>query len=162
MSIKFPASVFVFLIFIFTVVVVIVVVVIIAVVIVDIVIETYSSTFIPIAIVVGRTPLLGHPGKPLPSPIRSRTGTPPNVHIQIAVRKPLPTSDLVLDLGPDPILATLLPLSLLSPRLDVPPPTPSTLSEHALGSRPLTFPTRRRLRGVDVPEVAFRLVATTV
>jgi hypothetical protein len=164
MSIKFPASMFDVLVLVLIVIIAIVVVM---VVIVDIImIETYSTTFIPIAIVVGRTPLLGHPGKPFPNPktIRTRTGIPPLVHIQITVGEPLSTSDLVLvlDLGPDPILATLLRLSLVSPRLDIPPPTPSTFGEHALGPRPLTLPTGRGLGSVDVPEVAFRLVATTV
>jgi hypothetical protein len=167
MSIKFPASMFDVLVLVLIVVFTIIVIVLVVVVMVVIVmIETYTSTIVPIAIVVGRTPLLGHPGKPFPNPktIRTRTGIPPLVHIQITVGEPLSTSDLVLvlDLSPDPILATLLPLSLVSPRLDVPPPTPSTLGENALGPRPLTLPTGRGLGSVDVPEVAFRLVATTI
>lgn len=98
MSIKFPASMFDVLVLVLIVIIAIVVVM---VVIVDIImIETYS-TIVPIAIVVGRTPLLGHPGKPFPNPktIRTRTGIPPLVHIQITVPKPLLASNLVLDLG---------------------------------------------------------------
>jgi hypothetical protein len=145
MSMMLPASMFDVLVLI---VISIFIIIVIVVVVIDVIImiETYSI-IVPIAIVVGnRTPLLGYPAD-----------TPPLIHIDV----PEP---LVLQLGPDLILATLPPRSftpILIP-IDIPPPPPPSNRKNTLSPRPLTLPTRRRLRGVDVPEVAFGLVAATI